>query len=284
MCDELFESAIMNRRQFHEASLSMALTLLLPGTAKVLPTTDADVNVKTSDGKADCYYVHPVAGAHAGVIIWPDLLGLRPAFRKMGKRLAESGYSVLVVNPYYRQRHAPVVPAGITSREEAARKIVMPLAEALTVQRTMSDAKAFVEFMDDQRSVDRKRKIGSAGFSIGAPIVMRTAASIPNRIGASATFYGRDLVTNGPDSPHLLIPKMKGQFLVAIAEDDDQQDPAMKDTLKESFATANLPAEVEVYGAAHGWCSPDSAVYNKFMAERAWTRLLLLFNGALASN
>lgn len=291
MCDEYFQDdakayhddVTLNRRQFGAISLSMGMSMFLPPAEKPLPLTEIDVNVKTPDGRADCYFVHPVIGAHAGVIIWPDTLGLRPAFRKMGKRLASTGYSVLVVNPFYRQRHAPVVPSGVNFAEEAARAIVTPMAESLTLQRSTIDAKAFVEFLDDQRSVDRKRKIGAVGYSIGGPFVIRTAAAVPNRIGVGASFHGGKLVTDQPDSPHLLIPKAKARFLVAIAENDDQLDPKVKDVLKDCFAQANLRAEIEVYpGASHGWCSPDSSVYNAILAERAWNQLLLLFGSALA--
>jgi len=293
MCDELFEedlkayhdSRMLNRRQFGAITLGLGVNMLWPGevTAKALPVTESNINIKTPDGRADCYFVHPVIGSHAGVIVWPDIFGLRPAFRKMGKRLAECGYSVLVVNPFYRQRHAPVVPASAGFAEEAARVIVTPLAEALTPQRSTVDARAFVEFLDDHRSVDRKRKIGTAGYSIGGSVVLRTAAVAPNRVGAGASFYGGNLVTAQPDSPHLLIPKMKGRFLVAIAENDDQRDPKTAEVLKESFVNASLPAEIEVYaGASQGWCSPDSIVYNQVLAERAWNQLLGLFGSALA--
>jgi carboxymethylenebutenolidase len=291
MCDEHFEEApkgyhdsrSLTRRQFGAITLGLGVNMLFPVAAKALPVTESNINIKTPDGKADCYFVHPIVGAHAGVIVWPDILGLRPTFRKLGKRLAESGYSVLVVNPYYRQRHAPVVPTVAGFAEEAARAIVTPLAEALTPQRSTIDARAFVEFLDDQRSVDRKRKIGTVGYSIGGPIVLRTAAVAPNRVGAGVSFYGGNLVTDQPDSPHLLIPKMKAQFFVGIAENDDQRDPKIKEVLKESFVNASLPAEIEVYaGASHGWCSPDSTVYNQLLAERAWNRLLVLFGSALA--
>jgi carboxymethylenebutenolidase len=241
------------------------------------------VNVKTPDGVADCYFVHPASGAHAGVLVWPDILGLRPAFRQMGKRLAESGYSVLVVNPFYRQKKSPVVPPGASFADEATRNTVMPLAKALSPTTHVTDAKAFVAFLDSQAPVAKNRKIGTTGYCMGGPIVMRTAAAVPDRIGAGASFHGGGLVTKETDSPHLLIPQMKAQFLFAVAENDDQREPDAKNVLKESFAKAKLPAEIEVYaGAAHGWCPPDSAVYNEKQAERAWSRLLVLFGKALA--
>ncbi len=291
MCDEHFEEDLANymrfppltRRQFAAASVGAGVAVMLPRAADAQAVKESDVDVKTPDGVADSYFVHPASGATAGVLVWPDILGLRPAFRQMGKRLAESGYAVLVVNPFYRQKKAPVVPAGASFADQATRDIVMPLAKGLSATTHVTDAKAFVGFLDSQAAVDKKRKIGTTGYCMGGPIVMRTAAAAPDRIGAGASFHGGGLVTKAPDSPHLLIPTMKAQFLFAVAENDDQKEPDAKNVLREEFAKAKLPAEIEVYaGAAHGWCPPDSAVYNEKQAERAWARLLVLFKAALA--
>jgi carboxymethylenebutenolidase len=291
MCDEHFEEDLkkylshpaLTRRQFGAVSVGVGMAMLLPRAADALDVTESDVDVKTPDGVADCYFVHPASGTHPGVLVWPDILGLRPAFRQMGRRLAESGYSVLVVNPFYRQKRAPVVPAGASFADEATRNTVMPLAQALNATTHVTDAKAFVAFLDSQAAVDKKRKIGTTGYCMGGPIVMRTAAAVPGRVGAGASFHGGGLVTKQADSPHLLVPTMKAQFLFAIAENDDQREPEAKTVLRETFAKAGLPAEIEVYaGAAHGWCPPDSAVYNERQAERAWSRLLVLFQKALA--
>ena len=291
MCDEHFEEDLDNymrfpplsRRQFAAASVGAGLVVMLPRAADAQAVRELDVDVKTPDGVADCYFVHPAKGATAGVIVWPDILGLRPAFRQMGKRLAESGYAVLVVNPFYRQKKAPVVPAGASFADQATRDIVMPLAKGLSATTNATDARAFVAFLDSQAAVDKKRKIGTTGYCMGGPIVMRTAAAVPDRIGAGASFHGGGLVTKAPDSPHLLVPTMKAHFLFAVAENDDQREPEAKNVLRETFAKANLPAEIEVYaGAAHGWCPPDSSVYNEKQAERAWARLLVLFKTALA--
>jgi carboxymethylenebutenolidase len=201
----------------------------------------------------------------------------------MGKRLAESGYSVLVVNPYYRSQAAPVVPAGASYADENIRNTVQPLAQSLSADTNMTDAKAFVDYLDKQSAVDTQRKIGTTGYCMGGPIVMRTAAAVPERIGAGASFHGGGLVTDNADSPHLLIPQMRAGFLIAIAENDDARDPNAKVALKEAFAEADLPAEIEVYeGAMHGWCPPDSQVYNEVQAEKAWARLLALFDKQLA--
>jgi carboxymethylenebutenolidase len=291
MCDEhtvednrkhLAGVAPLSRREFGTLATGAALSTLLPTTSHAMAVASSDVTIKTPDGEADCFFVHPATGTHAGVIIWPDVLGLRPAFRMMGKRLAESGYSVLVVNPYYRDAASPVVTEGASFSDESVRETVMPLAMSLSAETNTTDAKAFVAFLDAQAAVDTARKIGTTGYCMGGPMTMRTAAAIPERIGAGASFHGGSLVTDGEDSPHLLVPTMQASFLFAIAENDDESQPEAKDVLRDTFAAAGLAAEVEVYeGALHGWCPPDSRVYNEAQAERAWARLLVLFGTAL---
>ncbi len=272
----------VTRREFGAVTLGAGMAFLLPRAANAQAVRESDVKVTTPDGMADCYFVHPASGAHAGVLIWPDILGLRPAFRQMGKRLAESGYSVLVVNPFYRQKAAPVVPAGASFSDPEIRKAVMPLAGALNATTHVTDAKAFTSFLDSQAAVDKRKKIGTMGYCMGGPITMRTAAAVPERVGAGASFHGGGLVTKDTNSPHLLIAATKAQFLYAIAENDDQREPETKNVLKDTYAKAGLAAEIEVYaGAAHGWCPPDSAVYNEAQAEKAWSRLLALFGKAL---
>ena len=273
----------VTRREFGAVTLGAGMAFVLPRSANAQTVRESEVKVTTPDGVADCYFVHPASGAHAGVLIWPDILGLRPAFRQMGKRLAESGYSVLVVNPFYRLKAAPVVPAGASFSDPEVRKMVMPLAGALNATTHVTDAKAFIAFLDTQAAVDKRKKIGTMGYCMGGPITMRTAAAVPDRVGAGASFHGGGLVTKEPNSPHLLVPTTKAQFLFAIAENDDQREPESKTVLKDTYAKAGLAAEIEVYaGAAHGWCPPDSAVYNEAQAEKAWSRLLVLFGKALA--
>jgi len=210
--------------------------------------------------------------------VWPDIFGLRPAFRQMGKRLAESGYSVLVVNPFYRVKKAPTAPNGAATPIPELR----PLAGALNETTQMSDAKAFIAWLDRQPSVNRNRKVGTQGYCMGGPIAFRTSAAVPDRVGAVASFHGGGLVTDQPNSPHLQASKTKAQFLIAVAENDDKNAPNEKNVLKDTFAKANLPAEIEVYAGAHGWCPPDSQVYNEPAAEKAWARLLALYGKALA--
>jgi carboxymethylenebutenolidase len=275
-------SGELTRRQFGAMALGAGLLATLPKLTNAAETTGADVDIKTPDGTADAYFVHPAKGKHAGVLIWPDIFGLRPAFKDMATRLAESGYSVLVINPFYRTKRAPTAPDHPDFNDPATRQALMSLAGSLTPDTAATDAKAFVAFLDSQPSVDKKRKIGTTGYCMGGPFVMRTAAAFPERVGAGATFHGGGLATDKPDSPHLLIPKMKAHYLIAIAENDDTREPQTKDVLRDSFAKAHLPAEIEVYaGTQHGWCPPDSRVYNHDQAEKAWSRMLALFGSSL---
>jgi carboxymethylenebutenolidase len=268
----------VTRRQFG-VLVGAGIALMLPRVVNAVAVTEAEVSVTTPDGSADCYFVHPATGTAAGVLMWPDIFGLRPAFRQMGKRLAESGYSVLVVNPFYRVKKAPTAEAGGATPIDQVR----PLAQGLNETTHMTDAKAFIGWLDQQASVAKNRKIGTQGYCMGGPIAFRTAAAVPDRVGAVASFHGGGLVTTMPNSPHLQAAKTKAQFLIQIAENDDQRAPTEKDVLKDTFAKANLPAEIEVYaGAAHGWCPPDSQVYNEPQAEKAWSRLLALYGKALA--
>ena len=272
----------VSRREFGALSLGAGMAFLLPRAADAVAVTETEVKVKTPDGVCDAYFVHPATGAAAGVVMWPDILGLRPAFRQMGKRLAESGYSVLVVNPFYRQKPAPVIPNGAKFSDPAIRSVVMPLMQALNPATVATDARAFVTFLDSQSSVDKRKKIGTMGYCMSGPYTIRSAATVPDRIGAGASFHGGGLVTKAPDSPHLLAGTTKAQFLFAIAENDDKREPDTKTILKDTFGQANVPAEIEVYPAAHGWCPPDMEPYDEAQAEKAWARLLALFGKALA--
>jgi carboxymethylenebutenolidase len=268
---------LVTRRQFG-VLVGAGVMMMLPKVVGAVTVTESDVTVTTPDGAADCYFVHPAMGTAPAVLIWPDIFGLRPAFRQMGKRLAESGYSVLVVNPFYRTKKAPTADAG------AATPIpqLIPLAQSLNPTTQATDAKAFVGWLDQQPSVAKNRKIGTQGYCMGGPMALRASATMADRIGAVASFHGGTLVTNMPDSPHLAALKSNAQFLIAIAANDDMRAPMEKDVLKEAFAKANRPAEIEVYeGAAHGWCPPDSGVYNEPQAEKAWSRLLALYGKAL---
>jgi carboxymethylenebutenolidase len=267
-----------SRRDVGTIAAAVGVAMMLPRAAHAVDVKESDVTVMTPDGSCDAYFVAPTTGAHAAVLVWPDIFGLRPAFREMGKRLAEEGYSVLVVNPFYRQMKAPTAPQGSATPIPQ----LVPMMQALTPTTHVTDAKAFVAWLDARPEVDKSRKIGTTGYCMGGPIVMRTAAALPDRIGAGGSFHGGGLTTMNPDSPHLLIPQMKAQFLIAVAENDDMREPNSKTILKDAFAAANLNAEIEVYPAAHGWCPPDSQVYDGAQSEKAWDRMLAMFKTALA--
>lgn len=291
MCDELtardeqtfLQKRGLTRRDFGKGSVALAISMSLPAAANALDVVEGDVLVGTPDGEADCYFVHPKDGAHAGVIVWPDIKGIRPAFRMMGKRLAESGYSVLVVNPYYRTAKGEVIVAGESFGDPAVRERLMPHAKSLSPETCLTDGRAFVEFLDSQPSVDTDRKIGTTGYCMTGSYTIRLAAAMPERIGAGGSFHGGALATDRPDSPHLLAADIEGGMLIAIAENDDEKEPYAKGMLRRAFDDAGVDAEIEVYeGALHGWCPPDSDVYNEVQAERAWSRLLALFERELA--
>jgi carboxymethylenebutenolidase len=269
---------LVTRRQFG-VLLGAGVAMMLPRVVNAVTVTDGDVTITTPDGSCDAYFVHPASGTAPGVLLWPDIFGRRPAMHQMAKRLAESGFSVLVVNPFYRSQKAPTAAKGAATPIQE----LMPLARALNETTHMTDAKAFIAWLDQQPSVAKNKKVGTQGYCMGGPMAFRTSAAVPDRVGAVASFHGGGLVTDQPNSPHLQASKTKAQFLVAVAANDDQRAPAEKDVLKETFAKANLPAEIEVYtGAAHGWCPPDSGVYNEPQAEKAWSRLLALYGKALA--
>lgn len=267
-----------SRRDVGTMAAAVGVVMALPRSAWAVDVKESNVTITTPDGTCDAYFVTPTTGAHAAVLVWPDIFGLRPAMKQMGKRLAEDGYSVLVVNPFYREKKAPTAAQG------AATPIpeLVPMMQKLTATTQTTDAKAFIAWLDGRSEVDKGKKIGTIGYCMGGPIVMRTAAAVPNRVGAVGSFHGGGLTTMAPDSPHLLIPQTNAQYLIAVAENDDMRDPTSKDILKKAFADANKKAEVEVYKAAHGWCPPDSGVYDRGEAERAWARMLDMFKTSLA--
>jgi carboxymethylenebutenolidase len=273
----------LSRRQFGRLTLGAGLLAALPLAAAGAELTEADVDIKSPDGTCDAYFVHPAKGKYPGVLMYPDIFGLRPAFRQMGRRLAESGYAVLVVNPFYRKQRAPTAPEHADFDDPATRTALMALAGSLDADTAVIDAKAFVGWLDAQAAVDRKRKLGTLGYCMSGPMTLRAAAALPERIGAGASFHGGGLVTDKPDSAHLLVPRIKAHYLFAIAANDDQRQPQAKDALRAAFAKSGVPAEIEVYAdTQHGWCPIDSRVYNHDQAEKAWARLLALFKSALA--
>lgn len=281
------------RREFIATSTTIGLAAAAGvSLAAEREVSEKDVEIKTADGVCDAAFFYPAAGAHPGVLIWTDIFGLRPVFRAMGRRLAAQGYAVLVPNPFYRTARAPVVvDASSFNFDNAADRAktqqwTAPIKAPGAIER---DAEAHAAFLDAQPRVDRTHKLGTHGYCMGGPLVFKTAAQVPARFGAGATFHGGGLVTDTPDSPHLLAPRIKARMYLAIAASDDAKQPDAKDKLREAFAAAQVPAEIQVYpGTIHGWCVPDmprhdgKPLYNKPDAERAWEKLLELYSAALA--
>jgi len=266
-------------------SLSSAAAVAALGTPAFAATgvTERDVTVKTLDGSADAVLFHPAgAGSWPAVLMWPDILGLRPVFRDMARRLAADGYTVLVPNPFYRVKRAPIVSGQFDFGNPQDRAKLDGIREGLTDEAIDRDAKAFIAFLDSQKQTNRKKAAGVQGYCFSGPLAFRTAAALPDRIRAVATFHGGGLVTKDADSPHLLIPKTKASFVVAIAQNDDKKQPEAKGVLKAAFAAAKRPAVVEVYPADHGWCVPGSQAYDHGSAEKAWAELLRLYRSKLA--
>ena len=283
MCDEFIHQGLthdptVSRRAFITGTA--ASVMLSSAAAKAQDkVVEKDVNVPMASGVSDSALFYPQGkGPWPAVLVWTDILGLRPVFREMGRRLAAQGYVVLVPNPFYRNAKAPLVDGSFDFSKPEDRAKVMPMAQALTADAIVSDAKAYTSFLDAQPQTDKKKKMGVQGYCMGGPPTFRTAATRADRIGAAATFHGGGLATDKPDSPHLLIPQMKAEVLCCVADNDDKRDPAAKDKLKEEFAAAHLTATVEVFeGCNHGWTVRGSEVYNEAGAERAWSELMALY-------
>ncbi len=283
----------VSRREFVAMSLAAGLAAAAGSvSAADLPVVETHVDVKTPDGVCDAAFIHPASGSHPGVLIWPDAFGLRPAMRDIGKRIAAEGYSVLVPNPFYRLAKAPVIqdPSSFNFQNQADMAKLQPLMASINAPGAAEkDAVAYLAFLDAQPQVNKAKKVGTQGYCMGGPLVVRTAAALPDRIGAGASFHGGGLVTSAPESPHLLAPKIKARMYFAIASNDDMRQPDAKDKLREAFAAAKVPAEIDVYpDALHGWCVPDmplqngKPIYSKPDAERAWGKLVALYKSALA--
>ena len=293
MCDErtlremeeysLRNGSALTRRHFGALVIGAGVAASLPRPANALTVSDSMVEVTTPDGVAEAYLAQPADGKHPGVILWPDAWGLRASIRQMAHRLAESGYTVLAPNPYYRSTRLPALPEPLDMKDPEVRKLWGTMRALLTTDAVNRDALTYLGYLDASPSVDTSRKLGTFGYCMGGAMALRAAAALPDRVGAAASFHGAGLVTDKPDSPHLLVARMKASCLVAIAESDDKAQPEAKDALRSAFTAAGLPAEIEVYeGTLHGWCPPDTLVYNEAQAERAWSRLLALYSGALA--
>jgi carboxymethylenebutenolidase len=270
----------LSRREFAAIGTAAALAGCASGVGHANASgdlTERMVEITTGDGLADAFFVHPAKGKHPGVVMWPDIAGLREAKKVMARRLAAAGYAVLCVNQYYRGGPAPIMQSFSEYRTPEGQAKVKPLREALTPAAVTRDAKAYVGFLDGDAAVDKARKIGSNGYCMGGPFTVRTAAAVPARVGAAASLHGAGLVTSEPDSPHLLLAATQASYLFAIARNDDSQDPTVKDQLRKAADAAKRQAEIEVYPADHGWTVPDSPVYDPGEADRAWQRMLTLF-------
>jgi len=284
--------ADLSRRDFIALSVAAGLAAAAGSAlAAAQPLVETEVTIKTPDGTCDAAFIHPSTGSHPGVLIWTDAFGLRPAMRDIGKRIAAEGYSVLVPNPFYRVAKAPVFnsASSFNFQDQAEMAKLTPLMGSVNAAGAAEkDAAAYVAFLDAQSQVSKAKKIGTQGYCMGGALVVKTAAALPDRIGAGASFHGGGLVTDKPDSPHLLAPKIKARMYFGVASNDDQRQPDAKDKLREAFAAAKVPAEIEVYPARHGWCVPDmpvnsgTPIYSMPEAERAWSKLVALYKMALA--
>ena len=292
---ETTDETSVSRREFGALSLAAGLTAIASAAdaAPARPLTETEVTIKAPDGTCDAAFIHPATGSYPGVLIWTDIFGLRPSMREFAKRIAAEGYSVLVPNPFYRTQKAPVFdnPSAFDFANPADMAKLPPLTGPLNAPGAVEkDAIAYVAFLDAQKEVNKAKKIGTQGYCMGGPLVVKTAAAIPNRVGAGGSFHGGGLVTDNAGSPHLLAPKIKARMYFGIAANDDMRQPDAKDKLKAAFAEAKVPAEIEVYaGSQHGWCVPDMPlqpngmpIYSKADAERAWAKLVALYKTGLA--
>jgi carboxymethylenebutenolidase len=279
----------LTRRDFVTMTVAAGIAAAAGSDVTAQQVVEKNVEIKTPDGTCDAAFIHPASGAHPAVIIWPDAFGLRPSMRDMAKRLAADGYSVLVPNPFYRVAKSPVFEDASKVDFQKERPKITPLMASIQADGAVErDAPALVAWLDMQKEVDRNKKIGTQGYCMGGGLVVRTAAVVPSRIGAGGSFHGGGLVTDRPNSPHLLAPKIKARMYFGIATNDDMQQPDAKTKLRESFDAAKVPTEIEVYSMAqHGWCVPDmpaganGPIYNKTDAERAWAKLVALYKAAL---
>jgi carboxymethylenebutenolidase len=285
------EASKISRRDFTALSLAAGVAAATSASgAEAADMLDTDVVVTTADGSCDAALIHPKGkGQWPGIILFVDVFGLRPTMREMAKRLAATGYTVLVPNPYYRTTKAPGLPATLDFSSAEDRAKIAKVREPMTDQAVMSDSAAYVKFLDAQATVNKKKKMGVFGYCMGGPMTMQAAAANPTRVGAGASFHGGGLVTDKPESPHLKVPQMKAQFYFAIATNDDERQPDAKTKLAEAFKAAGLPESQEVYaGCNHGWCVKDmpngpdgKPLYNEAGAEKAWSELTALYKRAM---
>src|SRR5712691_3596622 len=282
----------ITRRDFVTMTVGAGIAAAATNAAAQQGVVETNVEIKTTDGTCDAAFIHPASGSHPGVLVWTDAFGLRPSMREIARRLAVEGYSVLVPNPFYRVAKAPVFEnaSNFNFADPPQRAKLTPLMGSINAEGAAErDAAAFIAWLDMQRQVDRSKKVGTQGYCMGGPLVVKTAAAVSNRVGAGASFHGGGLVTDNANSPHLLAPKIKARMYFGIAANDDMQQPDAKTKLKDAFAAAKVPAEIKVYSQAqHGWCVSDmpkqangQPIYSKADADRAWGKLIALYKTAL---
>jgi carboxymethylenebutenolidase len=281
----------ISRRDFTALSIAAGVTAATGARAAAAhEATVIDVEIKTPSGVCDAAIAQPAGhGQWPGVILFVDAFGLRPTMKDMAKRLARDGYCVLIPNPYYRSTKAPGLAPGFNFSNPDDRQKLAALRAPLTAEAVTQDSLAYVAFLDTQAAVKKSAKIGVFGYCMGGPMTMRAAAALPDRVGGGASFHGGGLVTDKPDSPHLLVPKIKARYYFGIAANDDASEPEAKTKLREAFDATGVSAKIEVYdGCLHGWCvkdmptSPDGKpIYNEAQAERAWNELLALYKRAV---
>lgn len=289
MCDDLtahdddlaLAARSLNRREFATIGAVGVLATygVGPAQASARKLAEGMVEVPTPDGTADAFFVRPAKGKYPAVIMWPDIAGLRDAYKEMGRRLAASGFAVLVVNHYYRAGKAPLLATMAEWRSPEGQAKLKPAIATLSAENTVKDVTAFVAWLDKQSSVNRKRGIGTQGYCQTGSFAIRSAAALPGRIKAAASFHGGGLVSDKPGSPHTLFGKSQASFLIAIGRNDDARAPGDKDALRAAAQASGRSVEVEVYKADHGWCTLDAPSYDKAEADRAWARLLELYKG-----
>lgn len=278
----------LGRRDFVAVSVATGIAAAAVPAMAALDVVETNVDIKMPDGMCDAAFIHPAKGSHPGVLLWSDAFGLRPSLRAMAKRLAAEGFSVLVPNPFYRVSKAPFTDASTFDFATGMSKIQPLMASVNAPGNPEKDATAYIAWLDSQKEVNKNKKIGTQGYCMGGPLVVRTAAALPNRVGAGGSFHGGGLVTDKPESPHLLASKIKAKMYFGIAANDDMKQPDQKDKLKESFGAAKVQAEIEVYKSLHGWCISDmpkqngEPIYNQAEAEKAWGKLVALYKSALA--
>ncbi|WP_299309783.1 dienelactone hydrolase family protein [uncultured Croceicoccus sp.] len=274
----------LSRRQFGmmgAAAFAASCTTMdggMGGADDGAALTEGMVDIATPDGTADAFFVHPAEGRHPAVLLWPDVAGLREAFKVKARKFAQEGYAVLAVNHYYRNARAPILETFSEWRTPEGSAKIEPMRQAINPARTTTDARAFIAWLDAQPAVDTTRGIGTQGYCMGGPYTVRTAAAVPARVRAAASLHGGGLVVDESNSPHRILDQTQAAFLFAIAQNDDAKDPSAKTALREAADAANVPAVVEVYPADHGWTVIDSPAYDAAAANRAVAAILSLYD------